>query len=112
MRYLIGVIIILGMLVVVLLGAEVRHTIKENGRMLDSLKQCDTVLRAHQRSVATLESALEQQGWALDEAVRDLNNCLTESCEYEIRGSTLWYRIGSGEWHRVGDPDRMLMCGP
>ena len=75
MRFLIGTIIILGMLVVVL-GLLVWCYFEETGDLQDSL-------HAHELSVTALESALEQKQWALDEAVGDLNDCIEERDSYE-----------------------------
>ena len=75
MRFLIGTIIILGMLVVVL-GALVWCYFEEACDLQDAL-------HAHELSVTALEGALEQKGWALDEAVGDLNDCIKEKDDAE-----------------------------
>ena len=66
MRFLTGVIIVLGM-VVVLLGILFWCAFEENSRMWDRLKQRDVDLLTYSMSVVELETALEEQGWALDD---------------------------------------------
>ena len=109
MRFLTGVIIVLGM-VVVLLGILFWCAFEENSRMWDRLKQRDVDLLTYSMSVVELETALEEQGWALDEAVQSFNDCLSANPDYypyefKLEDDGVWWRTSGGTWIYQGAID-------